>query len=96
MKIVTALVAALVGVTGFSATAPAAAAPAAADAGQDRVVVRERTVVTPRATRTRVVVRDRRTTARRYGYGRHRQRVCTVRYRRGERIRTCRYVYRRY
>ena len=91
MKLLTALTAGLIAVAGFAAT-PAAAAPAPA---QDRVVVRERTV-TPATRNTRVVVRERTTERRGYGYRRHARRVCTVRYRRGERIRTCRRVYRRY
>lgn len=91
MKILTALTAGLIAITGFAA-APAAAAPAPT---QDRVVVRERTV-TPVTRNTRVVVRDRTTVRRGYGYRRAPRRVCTVRYRRGERIRTCRRVYRRY
>ena len=73
--------------TGLVATAPAAA--------QERVVVRERTVVTPApTTRTHVEVRERSTVRRDYGYRRHPRRVCTVRYRHGDRIRTCRTVYR--
>ena len=88
MKILTALTAGLIAVAGFAAV-PAAAAPAPT---QDRVVVRERTFG-PGVRNNRVVVRER-TTVRR-GYGRRARRVCTVRYRRGERIRTCRMI-RRY
>lgn len=90
MNILTALTAGLIAVAGFAAV-PAAAAPAPT---QERVVVRER-VVTPATRNTRVVVRERTTVRRGYGYRRQARRVCTVRYRRGERIRTCRYV-RRY
>ena len=87
MKLLSIAAAALVALTGVAAATPAAA--------QDRVVVRER-VVAP-ATTTRVVVRDRQTTTRRsYGYRRQPRRVCTVRYRHGNRVRTCRTVYRRY
>lgn len=70
MKLLIALTAGMVAMTGL-------ATPAAAQ--RERVVVRERTVV-------------------RHQNYRHRPRqVCTVRYRRGERIRTCRTVYgRRY
>ena len=76
MKFLSAIAAAAVALTGLAAAAPAAA--------QDRVVVRER--VTP----GRVVVRERTTTVRRsYGYRRP-VRTCTVRFRHGERIRTCR------
>lgn len=89
MKLLTALTAGLIAVAGFAAV-PAAAAPV-----QDRVVVRER-VYAPGVRNTRVVVRDRTVTRRNYGYGRQARRVCTTRYRRGERIRTCRRVYRRY
>ena len=74
------IAAALVATTGVAAAAPASA--------QDRVIVRERTVV-PEA-RTRVVVRERTRVRRAYAYGRRDRRVCTVRYRNGERIRTCR------
>ena len=81
MKILSIIAAAAVALTGLAAAAPAAA--------QDRVVVRERTVG-PVARNTRVVVRERTTVRRGYGYGRQPRRVCTVRYRRGERIRTCR------
>lgn len=87
MKILTALTAGLIAVTGFAA-APAAAAPAPT---QDRVVVRERTFGSGVRNR-RVVVRDRTTVRRGYGYRRQPRRVCTVRYRRGERVRTCRIV----
>lgn len=87
MKFLSVVTAALVAVTGLAAV-PAAAAPAPA---QDRVV-RER--VTPSGD-TRVTVRERTTVRRNYGYNNRSRRVCTVRYRRGERIRTCRYV-RRY
>lgn len=88
MKILSIAAAALVALTG-PVLFGAAATPAAA---QERVVVRER-VVTPAAT-TRVIVRDRTTTTRSsYGYRRQPRRVCTVRYRRGERIRTCRTRY---
>ena len=77
---------------GIVAAAAFAAAPASA---QDRTVVRERTVVTPApTTHTRVVVRERTSTRRSYGH-RPRQ-VCTVRYRHGHRIRTCRTMYGRY
>ncbi len=77
MKIMSILAAGLIAATGL------AAAPASA---QERTVVRER--VTPGG---RTVVRERTTTVRRYGYNRPR-RVCTVRYRHGERIRTCRFA----
>lgn len=87
MKIVTAIVAALVGVTGLTAVA----APAAA---QDRVVVRERTV-TPAVRHDRVVVRQHTSVHRGYGYRRAPRRVCTVRYHHGRKIRACRTVYRR-
>ena len=85
MKIATILVAALVGSVGV------AAKPAAA---QERTVVRER-VVTP-ATSSRVVVRERTTVHRETNYRRQPRRVCTVRYRHGNRIRTCRTMYGRY
>ena len=88
MKILSVVAAALVAVTGLAAV-PAVAAPAPA---QDRVVVRER--ATPSGN-TRVTVRERTTVRRSYGYNNRKRRVCTVRYRRGERIRTCRFV-RRY
>lgn len=68
---------------------PAAAAPA-----QDRVVVRERTV-TPAVSNSRVTVRERTTVTRSSGYRSRYKRVCRVRYRNGQRIRTCRNV-RRY
>jgi hypothetical protein len=56
--------------------------------------VRER-IVTPGVRDRRVVVRERTTVRRGYGYRNRTKRVCRVRYRNGERIRTCRYV-RRY
>lgn len=77
MKILTAIAAGVIALTGFAA----GAAPASAQT----TVVRER--VTPNG---RVVVRERTTVRRNYGYRRAPRRVCTVRYRRGERIRTCR------
>lgn len=80
MKILSALTAAAVALTGLAAATPAAA--------QDRVIVRERTVG-PRARDTRVVVRERTTVRRAYGYRRP-ARNCVVRYRHGQRIRTCR------
>ena len=82
MKILTALTAATVAFTGLAAAVPAA--------GQDRVVVRERTV-DPGMRNTRVVVRERPVVRRGYGYRRP-TRVCTVRFRHGERIRTCRFA----
>ena len=81
MKILSTLAAAAVALTGLAAAAPAAA--------QDRVVVRERTVV-PATRNTHVVVREHTTVRRGYGYGRQPRRTCTVRFRHGERIRTCR------
>jgi uncharacterized protein (DUF39 family) len=70
------------------------ATPAAAAPVQERVVVRER-IVTPVVANTRVSVRERTTVTRSSGYRNRSKRVCRVRYRNGERIRTCRYV-RRY
>lgn len=84
MKLLSALAAAAVALTGLTVAAPVSA--------QDRTVVRERTVE-PAVTNSRVVVRER-TTVRR-SYGNRSRRVCTVRYRHGDRIRTCRTV-RRY
>lgn len=83
MKMLTVIAAALVAATGVAAApaaaAPVATAPAAVEPiAQDRVIVRERTVVRHR------------------NYRRAPRRVCTVRYRYGRRIRTCRTVYRRY
>lgn len=69
MKLLTLAMAGIVAVTGFTA------APVSA---QERVVVRERTVVRHSSYRPRA------------------RRVCTVRYRHHERVRTCRTVYRRY
>ena len=86
MKIATLIAAALVGATGFAA-APASAAPAPAAVAPAPL---------PDLTQDRVVVRERTVVRRDYGYRRHPRRVCTVRFRRGERIRTCRTVYRRY
>ena len=74
MKLMSFFAAGLVALTGLAPVV--VAAPASA---QERVVVRERTVVTSRR-----------------GYHRPRtRRVCSVRYRHGERIRTCRTVRRR-
>ena len=90
MKFLTLIAAALVAATGTAATA----APAA---GQDRVVVRERTVV-PGTRNTRTVVRER-TTVHRRGYDRPRYRtrnVCRTTVRYGERRRVCRQVRYRY
>ncbi|MDB5695921.1 MAG: hypothetical protein JWN21_1464 [Sphingomonas bacterium] len=86
MKFLLPIAAALIATVG--ATAPAAAAPV-----QERVVVRER-IVTPDV-RSRVSVRERTTVTRSSGYRSRYKRVCRVRYRNGERIRTCRNV-RRY
>ena len=69
MKLLTLALAGIVAATGFTAV------PAAA---QERVVVRERTVVRHSSYRPRA------------------HRVCTVRYRHHQRVRTCRTVYRRY
>ena len=86
MKFLVPIAAALIAATGFAA--PATAAPV-----QERVVLRER-IVTPDV-RSRVSVRERTTVTRSSGYRNRSKRVCRVRYRNGERIRTCRYV-RRY
>lgn len=75
MKFLSVLAAAAVAMTGLAAAAPASA---------------QRTVVTERVTPNgRTVVRERTTVRRSYGYRRP-VRTCTVRYRRGQRIRTCR------
>ncbi len=84
MKILTFVAAALVALTGTAATA--APAPAA---GQERVVVRERTVH-PGARNTRVVVRERTTVRRNYGWRNRNQ--CDWRWRGGHRVRVCRSV----
>ena len=72
MKLLTAITAGVVAITGLAAT------PAAAQS-RERVVVRERTVYH----HTRNYRRP------------HRRTVCTVRYRHGERVRTCRTRYAR-
>lgn len=85
MKFLTLIAAALIAMTGTTATA----APAPA---QDRVVVRER-IVSPRVRNTRVVSRQRTVTRRGYDRPRYRSRsVCRTTVRYGERRRVCRRV----